>query len=214
MMRKFKLFLSLNTEEKWINLVQETGYRLVKVNPFLHIYTFENLNSKDDFNPYTRIDFHNENMSTSKYLDYVTMFSDSGWKLVYGSRHGGAQYFQQRDAQSPRDIFSDPESKNLPRKRFMNFAITYAILFFTDFFVLLQAGYFSWKNLFDFKSWYLTPGLWNMQGSVFWRAFLFETPFALLRSVFFLFFLAMGIYYILKAIVNGNDVRDSAVNNK
>ncbi|MDR4934137.1 hypothetical protein RF371_10055 [Companilactobacillus paralimentarius] len=43
MMRKFKLFLSLRAEEKWINLVQETGYRLVKVNPFLHIYTFEKL---------------------------------------------------------------------------------------------------------------------------------------------------------------------------
>ncbi|CAJ1177014.1 hypothetical protein FD33_GL000929 [Companilactobacillus paralimentarius DSM 13238 = JCM 10415] len=214
MMRKFKLFLSLRAEEKWINLVQETGYRLVKVNPFLHIYTFEKLNSETDFSPYTRIDFHDENMSTSKYLDYVTMFSDSGWKLVYGSRHGGAQYFQQKNAQSPRDIFSDLESKNLPRKRFINFALTYVILLFTDFFVFIQAGYFNWNNLFNLRSWYLTPGLWNMKGNVFWRAFLFETPFALLRSVFFLFFLIMGIYYILKAIVNGNDVRESTINDK
>ena len=29
---------------------------------------------------------------------------------------------------------------------------------------------------------YLTSGLWELSGSAFWRAFLFETPFALLRG--------------------------------
>lgn len=28
---------------------------------------------------------------------------------------------------------------------------------------------------------FLTPGLWEMQGMAFWRAFLFELPFALMR---------------------------------
>ncbi len=28
---------------------------------------------------------------------------------------------------------------------------------------------------------YLKPGLWELEGATFWRAFLFETPFALLR---------------------------------
>ena len=28
---------------------------------------------------------------------------------------------------------------------------------------------------------YLAEGLWSMKGALFWKAFLFETPFALLR---------------------------------
>lgn len=37
--------------------------------------------------------------------------------------------------------------------------------------------------LFAFKDsgLYLTEGLWSMEGSLFWKALLFETPFALLR---------------------------------
>ncbi|MDG8280194.1 hypothetical protein OK865_10295 [Streptococcus pneumoniae] len=30
---------------------------------------------------------------------------------------------------------------------------------------------------------YLAEGLWSMKGAIFWKAFLFETPFALLRSL-------------------------------
>lgn len=30
---------------------------------------------------------------------------------------------------------------------------------------------------------FLTPGLWEMQGMEFWRAFLFELPFALMRTL-------------------------------
>lgn len=205
-MKKFKVFLSLKAEEDWINVVQEAGYRLNKVNPFLHIYTFEKLNSKTDFNPYTRIDFHNEIMGAKKYLDYVTMFSDSGWKLVYGNRYSGIQYFQQQDEQSSENIFSDADSKNLPRKHFANYALTYTMAFFIDLFLFVQLGYISWTNIFNFKDWYLTPGLWNMQGAIFWKAFLFETPFVLLRSVLLLIFLAMGIYYILKSIVNSDSI--------
>ena len=30
---------------------------------------------------------------------------------------------------------------------------------------------------------YLTEGLWNMEGSLSWKAFIFETPFVLLRLI-------------------------------
>ena len=43
----------------------------------------------------------------------------------------------------------------------------------------------------NFKSWYFTQGLWEMEGMWFWKAFIFETPFVLLRVLplfFFLFF--------------------------
>lgn len=33
------------------------------------------------------------------------------------------------------------------------------------------------------REWYLTPGLWELKGISFWWAFLFETPFALMRGI-------------------------------
>jgi hypothetical protein len=37
----------------------------------------------------------------------------------------------------------------------------------------------------DPKSWYFTPGLWEGGYDLFfWRAFLFETPFVFMRTIF------------------------------
>ena len=74
------------------------------------IYTFEKLASKEKFIPYVRLDFREKSMGKIKYEDYVTLFSDSGWKLIKGSRSGGAQYFQQEYPDVTRDIFSDTDS--------------------------------------------------------------------------------------------------------
>lgn len=42
---------------------------------------------------------------------------------------------------------------------------------------------------------YLAEGLWSMEGAMFWKAFLFETPFALLRSLPALMAVIFGISY-------------------
>lgn len=51
---------------------------------------------------------------------------------------------------------------------------------------------------FNPVNWYLTPGLWDREGSSFWFAFLFETPFALMRGLavyfFILIILLCGVY--------------------
>ncbi|EOA2468075.1 DUF2812 domain-containing protein, partial [Enterococcus faecalis] len=79
-MKKFRIFLSLKKEEEWINSIQEEGYRLVSVSSVVPIYTFEKLASKETFIPYVRLDFREKSMGKVKYEDYVTLFSDSGWK--------------------------------------------------------------------------------------------------------------------------------------
>ncbi|MCZ4370140.1 DUF2812 domain-containing protein [Enterococcus lactis] len=58
-------------------------------------------------------------MGKIKYEDYVTLFSDSGWKLIKGSRSGGAQYFQQEYPDVTRDIFSDTDSQESVKKRYV-----------------------------------------------------------------------------------------------
>ncbi len=84
----------MKKEEEWINSIQEEGYRLVSVNSLVLCILLKKWLSKEMFIPYVRIDFRKK-YEEIKLRDYVTLFSDSGWKLIKGSRSGGAQYFQQ-----------------------------------------------------------------------------------------------------------------------
>ena len=54
--------------------------------------------------------------------------------------------------------------------------------------------------LANLKELYFTPGLWDKQGVSFLRSFLFETPFALMRGLAWLFILEekmIGINYYM-----------------
>lgn len=44
-------------------------------------------------------------------------------------------------------------------------------------------GWIDLNGISSPKEWYLTPGLWDLEGLPFWWAFLFETPFALMRGI-------------------------------
>lgn len=197
-MRKFRIFLSLDSEENWINSVQENGYELSNINLF-NIYHFRKRTSIQDFNPYVRLDFREKGMKKDQYYDYITMFSDSGWDLLKGSRLGGIQYFKQNNIHSDREIFSDNESKNALHKRYSRFGSTYGLLFLIYGYLLSQMQSI---NLFNFRTWYLTPGIWSMQGSTFFKAFFFETPFVILRTIPLLVFMYLGILYLCRSITN------------
>ncbi len=194
-MKKHKVFTSLKEEEEWINQIQSQGYQLVKVNPWLASYHFE----KCDTTPkLVRLDFH-EHISKSDYPNYLTLFSDSGWTCIPGSMRNGTHYFQQTSQGAGLDIeiFSDIASRKAFYQRYQNFANTYFIIFIALFFLYYQTGLRQGYHIWQPKSWYLTPGLWERQGGSFWFGFLFETPFALLRSgIISLLFLALAIYYL------------------
>ena len=201
-MKKFRIFLSLKKEEEWINSIQEEGYRLVSVSSVVPIYTFEKLASKETFIPYVRLDFREKSMGKIKYEDYVTLFSDSGWKLIKGSRSGGAQYFQQEYPDVTRDIFSDTDSQESVKKRYVKYGYNYGTLFLLYFFIFFSSNSWNLDKILNFKSWYFTQGLWEMEGMWFWKAFIFETPFVLLRVLPLFFFLFLGIYYLLRSLIN------------
>ncbi|MGY3748914.1 DUF2812 domain-containing protein [Vagococcus acidifermentans] len=201
-MKKFRLFLSLDKEEEWINAIQETGYELVSVNSVIPIYTFMKLSSKETLIPYVRLDFREKSMNKTNYEDYVTLFSDSGWKLIKGSRSGGSQYFQQKRPDVTREIFSDKDSQESVKRRYVKFCYSYGFLFLLYFYLFYRNQSGNLSNLLDFKSWYLTPNIWNLKGHSFLFAFLFETPFALLRVTPPFIFLFLGIYYLMRAMIN------------
>lgn len=201
-MKKFKIFLSLKKEEEWINSIQEEGYKLVSVSSVMPMYTFEKLANKEMFIPYVRLDFREKSMKKIDYDDYVTLFSDSGWKLIKGSRFGGAQYFQQTSPDVTRGIFSDKDSQESMKKRYVKFGYSYGFLFLSYSYIFYGGQSGNMSNLLNFKSWYLTPNLWSLNGYKFWFAFLFETPFALFRVLPSFFFLFLGIYYLLRSLIN------------
>ncbi|EKE4959347.1 DUF2812 domain-containing protein, partial [Enterococcus faecalis] len=179
-------------EEEWINSIQEEGYRLVSVSSVVPMYTFEKLVNKETFIPYVRLDFREKSMSRTNYEDYVTLFSDSGWRLIKGSRYGGVQYFQQESPDVTRGIFSDTDSQESVKRRFVKFGYAYGFLFLFYFYIFFGSQLSDLNNILNFKSWYLTPNLWKMEGVHFWKSFIFETPFALLRVVPLFFFLFLG----------------------
>ncbi|HEY4391385.1 MAG TPA: DUF2812 domain-containing protein [Paenibacillus sp.] len=174
-MRKYKFFTDFDREEQWLNEMARSGYLLVN-----KAYSYEfTEGSPEDAN--YRIDYRTFK-KRQDFEDYRTLFEDSGWKHIAGTKSSGAQYFKQVKEQGDEDIFSDVDSKAARYKRLSEMWMSLAGCFIPLFAVLISTGAINITAFVKPKLLYYTPGLWEMNGSHFWRAFLFETPFALLRG--------------------------------
>lgn len=165
-MNKYRLFIDPEKEEMWINKIQQEGYRLVS-NTLDFIYTFEETDEKY----ITRTDYQNH-MSKEKYDEYLNIHEEFGWEHIRGGRFGMTQQIWSKIEDGNDTLFSDRDSKINFYKRQMNFTGSLAFLFLIYSFIFEPV---TGNNLF------LTSGLWDMQGTEFWRAFLFELPFAIMR---------------------------------
>lgn len=165
-MNKYRLFIDPEKEEMWINKIQQDGYRLVS-NMLDFIYTFEETDEKY----ITRTDYQNH-MSKEKYDEYLNIHEEFGWEHIRGGRFGMTQQIWSKIEDGNDTLFSDRDSKINFYKRQMNFTGSLAFLFLIYSFIFEPV---TGNNLF------LTSGLWDMQGTEFWRAFLFELPFAIMR---------------------------------
>ncbi len=164
-MKKYKVFFDLEKEEKWLNEQLQKGYRCTNINS-LGRYTFEKNNKRYVM----RLDYQ-DSLPKEKFAEYKEMYEDFGWSCIKGSRLGGIKYWQ-KEEDGRNEIYSDRQSTSQYYKRLMNYSSGLAIL-------ILLFSYMFYKD----SGLYLTEGLWDMEGSLFWKAFLFETPFVLLRSL-------------------------------
>lgn len=162
-MKKLKIFFDIEQEEAWLNEQLQKGYRCIHVNN-LNVYTFEQTNQRYIM----RLDYQ-DYLLKAKFTEYNDLYEDYGWHCVKGSSIGGIKYWKKEDGRL-NDIFSDNESKRHYYKRVMNYTLGFAILSALFFYFIMNNG-----------GLYMTKGLWDMERSLFWSAFLFETPFALLR---------------------------------
>lgn len=176
-MKKIKVFFDIIREEQWLNEQLRQGYRCTHVNGFGR-YTFE----ETDVPHVLRLDYQNY-MPGDKFQEYKSIYVDFGWTHIRGSRLGSIQYWQ-KPADGQQEIFSDRQSLTSYYKRVMNYSLSLALVFFI----------IGFTNIDNFQL-YMAQGLWEMEGSLFWKAFLFETPFALLRGSPYLLLVFFGISY-------------------
>lgn len=177
-MKKIKQFYDIIEEEKWLNKQLQSGYFCSNISG-LGVYTFKKIN-KDYV---IRLDYQNY-MSEEKFEEYKTIYEDFGWEHIKGSRFGSIQYWQ-KPADGQKDIFSDRESNKYYYKRVMNYSLSLTVM-------LLMISFMTYKDL----GLYQTKGLWDMEGSLFWKAFLFETPFVVLRLIPVIIGVFCGISYL------------------
>lgn len=153
----------MEKEEQWLNTQLQKGYRCTNISG-LGIYTFK----KTDKKHVMRLDYQ-DYLSKKKFEEYKGIYEDFGWTYIKGDWLGGIRYWQKED-DDQNEIFSDRQSKGNYYKRLMgySFGLGMLCLFFSYMLHKDQSGlYFE--------------GLWSMRGSLFWKAFLFETPFVLLK---------------------------------
>ncbi|MED5020411.1 DUF2812 domain-containing protein [Paenibacillus chibensis] len=191
-MKKMKFFTNFDHEEQWLNEMARQGYVLVGKSiayEFVHSQP-EETNFRIDYRSFT---------SRRDFEDYKALFEDSGWIHVAGTKSSGSQYFKRTGAQGSEDIFSDVDSKAARYKRISDMWLSLACCFIPLFAVLISTDAIDVTAFIKPKLLYYTPGLWDMSGGHFWRAFLFETPFAFLRGFTWLLIPAMILIYAIFA---------------
>lgn len=200
-MKKYKFFsINLKKEEEWIQSIIEQGYRLKRKYLWSCSYEFET-RVENDFLPIVRIDYRMFK-KREEFENYIMMFEDSGWKHISGTKSSGCQYFEKCSKEASDDIFSDQSSKAERYKRIADNWLSVFIAYLPVAIVFIATGIFRLDSFFHLKELYYTPGLWELSGLSFWRAFLFETPFAFMRGFSgWLFIGSISLYaiYGLKA---------------
>ncbi len=191
-MKVFKYFVDFSKEERWLQSMLEKGYVLTKKS---WLYEFQHC---DDKTATVRVDYRTFT-NDSEFESYKTLFADSGWKLLAGTKHSGTQYFLQQGKKSD-DIFSDAYSRAGRYRRLSDTCLAPLVVFFGLFVITLNSTGGNLAYFFNPKGWYVTPGLWELNGTEFLYSFLFETPFALLRGGSWIMSLVMiAVYAILYA---------------
>lgn len=199
-MKKMKYFSNYEKEEKWLREMALQGWFLTGAPLFS--YSFEKGEPQDVT---FRIDFRTFK-NKDDFADYVQMFADSGWQHIGGTKNTGTQYFVQTGGNYNDDIFSDNRSKAgrylRTSKMWFSLLLPYSVLFFS----LLVQGTIDFTAIFHPQDLYYTPGLWQKTGFDFWRAFLFETPFALGRGFAWVLYLVIVLFFLystLKSVYMG-----------
>lgn len=187
-MFKIRMFLRFEKEEKWLEKMAAKGWLLRGTGL---CYRFQKTEPGERT---IKLDFRYFK-SARDFTEYRTLFADSGWQHLAGSRWSGTQYFLKSRADSTEDIFSDRLSQASRYQRAADMGLCCAMAFLVLFLTMVSNEQIDSAAFFQPKQWYFTPGLWELEGVSFWWAFLFESPFAIMRGVGWLLPLLFMVFY-------------------
>lgn len=183
-MKKFRLFMDIEKEENWLNGMAEKGWLCTHVSS-LNFYQFEKRAESDHV---IRIDYQSFKSKEAKER-YIELYKEYGWQYL----GGGYLHYWLKPADGRDDLFSDRSSKKAYLNRLLSYYGTLAIsMIFITFLLFNNSSQYS-----SLKQAYFTPGLWDKEGKDFIFAFLFETPFALLRFGTPWLLLVFGIAFVM-----------------
>lgn len=191
-MRMFRYFADFEKEEKWLNEMAKQGWELTGKS---FGYYFSKI-VPDDTN--IKIDYRTFKTARD-FEDYLMLFKDSGWEHIAGTKTSGVQYFKKVSGNGETEIFSDIPSKAARYKRLSNMWLSLAVSYIPIFTALAATNTIDASVLLNPKLLYYTPGLWEKTGVSFWGAFLFETPFAIMRGFAWLLFPVMIMLFLIFA---------------
>ena len=193
MIRKYRSFVQFEKEEAWLATMAQSGYWFTG-RTIWGGYTFQEEAPQDIR---YRIDYRTFKKKAD-FFEYVQLFFDSGWRHVYGTPSSGAQYFIPEKPTADADIFYDYASKAGRYRRYSETWFWLLVLYTILFISFCLSGAIDFSAILHPQQLYYTPGLWQMSGFDFWRAFLFETPFALVRGFsWVLYVMVFGIFLYL-----------------
>jgi hypothetical protein len=175
--KKYRFYLDLENEEKWLTEMAKQGLGLSRKTVFG--YEFRQIPPQDTV---IRIDYRNFN-TPADFEDYRMLFKDSGWEHVAGTKSSGIQYFKKVSTKGDAEIFSDTTSKAARYRRLSSLWLSLALAYVPLLISLIYSGIVDPSAFLNPKLLYYTPGLWDMTGQSFLNAFLFETPFAIIRGL-------------------------------
>ena len=181
-MKKYRFYLDLENEEKWLTEMAKQGWELSQKTIFG--YEFRQSTPQDTV---IRIDYRNFN-TPADFEDYRTLFKDSGWEHIAGTKSSGTQYFKKTDKKGETQIFSDTASKAARYRRLSSLWLSLALAYLPLLISLIYSGIVDPFAFLNPRLLYYTPGLWDMTGESFLDAFLLETPFVVIRGLSWLIF--------------------------
>lgn len=193
-MRKLRCFLDFTKEENWLRNMAKEGYEFKKVSWRGHY--FEKSELKDTI---IRIDYRTFKCKED-FVDYITLFKDSGWEHIYGGENLGLQYFKKVDENSDEDIFSDNTSKAGRYKKIFNAYITFTICWIPIVSMPLYSDSLKYNQLLKPETLFYTPDLWSLTGLNFLGGFLFELPLAIARFLVIILAPVLAIFYLFMSI--------------
>jgi hypothetical protein len=206
-MIRYRLFANFDKEEKWLTEMARQGWELSGIR--FGGYHFNPAPPQDTC---IRMDFH-VFTTQAEFINYVTLYEDSGWQHLAGGKSAGAQYFKRVTPDSTDDIFSDALSRAERYRRYANMWLVLAVVLLVLLAAVSATGAVDLRAIIEPRRFYLTPGLWSREGDAFWQAFWFETPFALFRALMIYTFPLTLFLYLTYAALSMRQYRKEKNNN-